>query len=130
MGRDFKPYEPMTVTRALRNLRGQIIRNVGPGLEHVEALLLLRGDTLGPVPRKMGPIHFKRGKLRVAIFAGLRDGPLTGPQVVERVCADHGLAYKAMYRSVYTQLGDMKCKGLLRHEGALWRLSYQSLNTQ
>jgi hypothetical protein len=123
MGRDFKPYEPKTITRALRNLRGQIIRNGGPGLEHVEALLLLRGDKLGPVPRKLGPIHFQRGKLRVAIFAVLRAGPLTGPHIVEGVCAAHGLGYSAMYRSVYSQLGDMKCKGLLRHEGPLWGLA-------
>ena len=61
----------------LLNLRAQIVRDGQPGLEHVEALLALRGNNLAPVPRKAHP-HFKRGKLRVAIYAALRGGPLTG----------------------------------------------------
>ena len=120
MGTEFRPYKQETITRALANLRTQIIRDGEPGLEHVEALLQLRGDNLGPVPRKAAPQRFRRGKLRVAIFSALRGGPLTGPQVVECVCVDHGLAYSAMYRSVYAQLGDMRRKGMLRHVGQLW----------
>jgi len=122
MGTQLYPYKPETITRALRNLRAQIIRNGEPGLEHVEALLMLRGDNLGPVPRK-ATCHFRRGKLRLAIFAALRGGPCTGPEVVTRVCEAHGLAYGAMYRSVYSQLGQMKKAGQLRHEGRLWGLA-------
>jgi hypothetical protein len=121
MGTEFKAHKPETTTRALRNLRAQIIRDGGPGLEHVEALLKLRGDNLGPVPRKAPLQRFRRGKLRVAIFAALRDGPCTGPEVVTRVCEAHGLAYGNMYRSVYAQLGEMKKAGYVRHEGRLWR---------
>lgn len=119
MGTQLYLYKAETITRALQNLRAQIIRDGGPGLEHVEALLQLRGDNLGPVPRK-ATYHFRRGKLRVAIFTALRAGPCTGPQVVARVCEAHGLAYKAMYRSVYAQLGQMEKAGQLRHEGRVW----------
>ncbi len=122
MGTQLYIYKPETITRALRNLRAQIIRDDEPGLEHVEALLQLRGDNLGPVPRKANPF-FQRGKLRVAIFTALRQGPCVGPQVVMRVCEAHGLVYGAMYRSVYSQLGQMKKTGHLRHEGRVWRLA-------
>jgi len=39
MGTQLHPYKPETITRALRNLRAQIIRNGEHGLEHVESLL-------------------------------------------------------------------------------------------
>jgi len=119
MGTQFRPYKPDTITRTLLNLRAQIVRDGGPGLEHVEALLQMRGHNLGPVPRKAHP-QFRRGKLRVAIYAALRGGPLTGREIVEQVCAAHGLAYGAMYRSVYAQLGELKKAGRLGHEGRLW----------
>ena len=102
MGTEFRALPPETITRMLANYRAQIIRDGAPGLEHVEALLQMRGHNLGPVPRKAPPQRFKRGKLRVAIYATLRDGPLTGPQIVERVCEAYGLAYGVQYRSVYT----------------------------
>lgn len=121
MGTHLYLYKPETITRALRNLRAQIVRDGGGGLEHVEALLQIRGDALGPVPRK-ATVYFRRGKLRVAIFTALRGGPCTGPQVVQRVCEAHGLAYEVMYRSVYAQLGQMKKAGHLWHEGLLWGL--------
>lgn len=119
MGTQLYLYKPETITRALRNLRAQIVRDGKPGLEHVEALLQLRGDNLGPVPRKASH-HFRRGKLRAEIFTALRGGPCTGPQIVAHVCEAYGLAYAGMYRSVYTQLGQMKKSGLVRHDGPLW----------
>jgi len=122
MGTQLYPYKPETIRRALQNLRAQIIRNGEPGLEHVKALLQLRGDNLGPVPRKANSF-FRRGKLRVAIFVALRGGPLTGPEVVALVCVAHGLAYGSMYRSVYAQLGQMKKAGQLRHEERVWGLA-------
>ena len=82
----------------------------------------LRGETLGPVPRKANPF-LRRGKLRVAIFTALRGGPVTAPEVVTRVCEAHGLDYGAMYRSVYLQLGQIKKAGHLLHEGRVWGLA-------
>ena len=120
MGTELRRLKPETITRALLALRAELIREGGEGLEHVEALLRLRGNNLPPVPRKAPPQNFKRGRLRLAICAALRDGPLLGPQIVERVCAAHGLAYRAIYQNVYAQLYCMKKAGQVGHEGRLW----------
>ena len=80
----------------------------------------MRGHNLGPVPRKARR-HFRRGKLRAAIYAALRGGPLTGREIVERVAAAHGLAYRAMYRSVYAQLGQMTKAGAGGAQGREWQ---------
>jgi hypothetical protein len=120
MGTELRRLKPETITRALVALRADLIREGGPGLEHVEALLQLRGNNLPPVPQKAKPPHFRRGKLRVAIYAALRDGPLTGPEIVRRVSEAHGIAYAALYRSVYAQLHVMRRAGRLTHEGRLW----------
>ena len=123
MGREFKAYKPETITRMLANLRAQIIRDGGDGLEHVEALLAMRGHNLGPVPRKAPPANFRRGKLRVAIFAALRDGSLAGPDIVRCVAERHGLAYSVVYRSVYAQLHCIKKAGLVETADGLWRVA-------
>ena len=123
MGTELRRLKPETITRALVALRAELIREGGPGLEHVEVLLQLRGNNLPPVPKKAEPPHFRLGKLRVAIYAALSDGPLTGPEILERVCAAHGLAYRAMYRSVYAQLWYLNRAGLLAHEVGMWGLA-------
>ena len=46
MGTELRRYKPETITRALVALRAELIREGGPGLEHVEALLQLRGNNL------------------------------------------------------------------------------------
>ena len=116
-------YKPETITRALVALRAELIRDGGPGLEHVEALLQIRGHNLGPVPRKAKtPARFRRNRLRVAIYAALRAGPLTGPEIVRRVAETHGIAYGALYRSVYAQLHEMRTKGQVENRDGLWWL--------
>jgi hypothetical protein len=122
MGTELRRLKPETITRALLALRAELIREGGDGLEHVEALLQLRGSNLPPVPRK-ATVHFRRGKLRTAIYAALRGGPLAGPQIVERVCAAHGLAYSAMYRSVYAQLNCIKKAGMVGLDNGAWYLT-------
>lgn len=123
MGTELRRLKPETITRALAALRAELIRDGGPGLEHVEALLQLRGNNLAPVPRKAPPQRFKRGRLRLAIRIALRDGPITGPEIVARIAAAHGLDYGEIYRSVYSQLGQMRRAGLVGHEGRVWRLA-------
>jgi hypothetical protein len=103
-------------------LRAELIREGGRGLEHVEALLQLRGHNLAPVPRKaVTPARFRRNRLRVAIYAALRGGPLTGPEIVQRVSGSHGIAYGTLYRSVYAQLNVMRRAGRLAHGSGMWR---------
>jgi hypothetical protein len=126
MGTELRKLKPETITRALVALRAELIREGGPGLDHVEALLQLRGHNLGPVPRKpVTPARFRRNRLRVAIYAALRGGPLTGPQIVEWVSAAHGLAYAAMYRSIYAQLHAIRKSGRVVREDRRWRLAEQ-----
>lgn len=122
MGTELRRLKPETITRALLALRAELTRDGGEGLEHVEALLALRGCNLPPVPRKAPPQHFRRGQLRAAIYAALRGGPLTGPEIVRRVSEAHRLPYRTIYRSVYSQLRAMKHAGRVVHEGALWGL--------
>ena len=118
-------YKPETITRALVALRAELVREGGPGLEHVEALLHLRGHNLGPVPGKR-PMRFRRNKLRLAICAALRDGPLRGREIVRRVSDAHGIGYDALYGSVYRQLTVMRKAGRVAHDGRrTWRLAEQ-----
>src|SRR5688500_15623863 len=119
MGTELRKLKPETITRALLALRAELIREGRPGLEHVEALLQLRGNNLPPVPQKAKtPARFRRNRLRVAIYAALRDGPLTGPEIVRRVSEAHGIAYDALYRSVYAQLYMMRKVGrVVREDG-------------
>ncbi len=63
-----------TIDSALLALRVQLIRDDGPGLEHVEALLAMRGCDLEPIPRS-GVISFRKNELRRLILAALGDGP-------------------------------------------------------
>ena len=125
MGTELRRLKPETITRALAALRAELMREGGLGLEHVEALLQLRGNNLAPVPRKAPPQQFKRNRLRLAIRIALRGGPITGPEIVKRIAASHGLDYGEIYRSVYSQLGQMRRAGVLAHEGALWKIIHQ-----
>ncbi len=61
-------------TAALKALRLQLIRDNGSGLQHVEALLAMRGCNLGPTPRS-GVNSFRKNELRRLILAALGDGP-------------------------------------------------------
>jgi hypothetical protein len=124
MGTELRRLKPETITRALVALRAELIREGGPGLEHVEALLQMRGHNLGPVPQKAKtPARFRRNRLRVAIYEALRDGPLTGPEIVRRVAEAHGVGYGALYRSVYAQLYAMKRAGRVVLEDGRWRVA-------
>lgn len=59
---------------ALTSLRAQIIRDRGPGLEHVEALILLRGCELQPVALK-NERTLRGGALKRIILAAAQDPP-------------------------------------------------------
>lgn len=121
MGTQLRRYKPETITRALVALRAELIREGGPGLEHVEALLVLRGSNLPPVPRKL-PMRFKRNGLRRAIREALRPGPLTGRELVQRVSDATGVPYGELYRSLYAQLHVMRERGQVTHDHNFWLL--------
>jgi hypothetical protein len=92
-------------------------------LEHVEALLQLRGNNLPPVPRKVIR-HHKRGQLRLTILRALLSGPLTGREIRERAqSANQTWSREQAINGVPTCLAHMRRAGLVRREGRLWSLN-------
>jgi hypothetical protein len=120
MGTEFRPLRDATINSALLNLRAQIIREDGPGLRHVEALLKLRGVPLPPVPYRALYRHFRRNALRRAIRAELRSGPLAAREVAGRIAKRDGL--EDCHRTVRRALTVMKAKGQVRNGGGVWWL--------
>jgi hypothetical protein len=120
MGTEFRAYKPETITRTLVNLRTSLIRDGGPGLEHVEALLALRGHNLGPVPRRIDRQH-KRNGLRRKILAALRSGPLRGVEIARHVATDYpDKPLRRVCWGVNVTLRRMETAGLVRREGGAW----------
>ena len=117
----FRPMKDATVIGVLHNLRCAILREGHDGLEHVDALLRLRGvdpDRLRMYAKH--PKHHGRGKLRIAVIQALRDGPLRGSEIARRVQGE-GLDYARAYRLVYQCLNSMKDKGLCDGMGGCGR---------
>ena len=98
----------------LYRIRAQIVRDGLEGLEHVDALLRLRGcdPEAVHVPRKTKRT-FKRGELRRAMLAALRDGPKRLGDI--DVGADGGSLSCALWRA--------RKAGLVVKEGGMWRLA-------
>ena len=103
----YRAYSDKAITAALVNLRAQIIRDGANGLDHVEALLELRGVDLDGlrVPEKV-PKQFRKGQLRTAILRALRDGDSTANEIAARVSNRPGTL-----RAVRAALGDMRRRG-------------------
>ena len=118
----FYPVTDAHIVSILHHVRSVIVREEREGLAHVDALLWQYGvdpETL-PIVRKV-PKHFKRGALRRAIMDALRAGPMTGPEVAEKV--GDGLPPLLARRRAYSALRDMRAAGLVVHDGGLWGLA-------
>lgn len=111
-----------SITAALVALRVRTIREDRAGLEHVEALLRMRGHNLGPVPRRHADAIFHRGELRKLIRQALRRGPLTLREVSEHVGAQRpDVGPRLAYKRASSVLSKMAARGELAHEGRMWR---------
>ena len=109
-----------TIRNALLYIRAERVRDNLDGLEHVDALLQMRGHEPCHVPRRTDR-RFKRGELARLILEALRDGPMTGRQIAEHVVIRRdGLAASEAYRRVYFALHKMQERGNVRHDGQLW----------
>ena len=112
---------PKTIDAALLNLRAQIVRDGGEGLEHVEALLALRGCALPRVVPKAPPRWFQRRERGRLILAELRGGPVRSRANVAAVSARRPeLVPDEARRSVHAALAKLRAKGLVRHRGWAW----------
>lgn len=85
---------------------------------------LLRMRGIEP-PRLVSHCHdpFRRNQMRVAILEALRDGPKSGPEIVQHVMSYRdGWAFKDAQSRVSTALTKMKLVGLVRREGRVWQI--------
>jgi hypothetical protein len=71
-----------SIDGALLALRKQIIRGKLDGLEHVEALLLMRGVDLPRVMPPKRPDAARRGHMARLVIGALREGPKTMRELV------------------------------------------------
>ncbi len=119
---EYRPRNAKMVNSALCNLYVELRRNCGEGLEHVEALLRLRGiepDNIR-VPEKRKRI-FRRGQLWRAVLEILRDGPMPSGQIAARLIAENpDKCPKQVRWSMYMTLRKLRTAGLVTHEGRLW----------
>jgi hypothetical protein len=113
-----------SIDGALLALRKQIIRGDGKGLEHVEALLALRGVPMPQVraPRKVDVARCRQ--MRLLVLAALKDGPKPLPEIAACVAAAKRpeLPPKAAYTRTWQALARLKRTGLARRDGRLWGL--------
>lgn len=120
----YRPQGEARIFQVLNHVRQEIIRDDLDGLEHVEALLRLRGvdpETLD-TPHKW-PKAFAQNELRRAIRRVLADGPKTSPEIARAIADEReGLSYDRVRRSVNDALYKMKLAGLLAHEGRVWSM--------
>lgn len=110
-----------SIDGALLALRKQIIRENLDGLEHVEALLLLRGvDMPAVLPAKL-PDAARRGHMRLMVLEALRDGPKPLKDIAAHVSAKRSeISYGAAYSRCGQCLAKMKKAGLVRRGGRFW----------
>ena len=109
-----------TITAALLALRTQIIRDGLDGLPHVEALLIARGVDLS-AHRVHQKIRQRKDTSRLTLQA-LRDGPLRPVEVANRMAELSDLTSSDAWRRVYQALHNLRRKGFVEKDGALWRV--------
>src|SRR6056297_3323428 len=101
------------INSSLHYLRARTIRDGLDGLEHIKAIMWIRGLDLEAihVPRK-NKRRFRNGALCAAVMDVLRDGSYTA----------HGIAGRldCQRRAVYGYLRTLEANGMLKREGRVW----------
>jgi len=110
-----------TITIALAQLRAKIIRERLDGLEHVEALLKLRGYELRPVPRK-NRVSYRRNGLRRYVVHLLKDGPKTHGEIVAALQL-RGLGKRSAADQAKGVMTSLREIGWVEERGRVWRLA-------
>ncbi len=117
----YRKYKEETVTRTLHYMRSQIIREQLDGLEHVEALLELRGEALRHVPKPQPKNRFRASRLKWLVMDALREGPKRGREIATYVSEQSPqLTSKEAYQRTYMCLTRMKKAGTVARDGMLW----------
>lgn len=113
-----RPISEETILSVLLYVRAGMIRENRPGLEHVEALLRVRG--INPdeqrVPTKYQR-RFERGQFRAALVRLLRERPRTAPEIAAEIARRHQfMPYEDAYVRTYSTLREMRRQGFVRSE--------------
>lgn len=116
--------KPNTIDNALYHLRALCKREGHEGLEHVEALLRIRG--LDPnsmhVPKKQ-PRRFRRGELRKAVLSALSNGPVTSKAVTATILATRpDLDESWLHPRIMVSLSTLKNEGAAIRSVEGWTL--------
>ena len=107
-----------TINNALLALHRQIAQGDGAGLDHVLALMAMRGLSK---PRYYQRHPFRRGETVSLVLAQLRTGPKTNPQIGEAVrMARPDLTPRAAANRSYMALLRLEAMGMVRREGRVW----------
>lgn len=119
-----------SIARVLYFIRAEIVRDGSEGLDHVNALLEMRGHDPEAyhVPEKT-PRRFKgRSSRKQAVLSALREGPATSRQLCARIARDAPeLDAEAIYPSVAGCLSELKRAGVATR-GTEWRSPVWRLN--
>ena len=112
-----------SIDGALLALRKQIIRAKGDGLEHVEALLAMRGVHMPTVLPAKKADAAKHWAMRLLVLDGMREGHCTQRTLAAYVHAHRPeLPEWAAYKRTKQVLQKMKVAGMVRREGGVWQV--------
>ena len=104
-------------------MRSECIRDNKDGLEHVDALLRLRGFDPATHKPKFKPIYFKRRELTRTVMGLLRDRPRTSREVSQIIAQTTGQDWRKARWYVSPCLSRLKKRGFVVNEGGVWRLA-------
>jgi len=112
-----------TIDRALIALRKEMLSTGGDGVQHVEALLSLRGVPL-PEYKWIVRDRAKRGRMRRVVMPALAEGPRSTADLVALVAQERPeLTPEVVEVRTVRWLGMMRCEGVLRGRKGVWWLA-------
>ncbi|MBB93077.1 MAG: hypothetical protein CML68_00510 [Rhodobacteraceae bacterium] len=112
-----------SIDGALLALRKQTIREGRDGLDHVEALLRLRGVDMPEVRSKRAPDAARRGEAQRIVLAGLRDGPKTLREIAAAMANQRQIGLDAALQRSGQALNKLRKVGVVRFDERGWVLA-------
>ena len=111
------------IERVLFFIKSEIVRDGLDGVEHVDALLQMRG--IDPdkfkIPAKIPRIFKGRNGMRRAVLLALKQGPASTKEIASRICeANEGICVEETWRSVSVCLSGLKRRGTVTKTD-VWR---------
>ena len=112
-----------TINNALLALRKQITRNGDDGLEHVEALLGIRGVDMPRVLPSKPANSARQGQMARLILDAMSDRPMTRLELVRHIAEKlPDVPPERVYYRTDAALNRLRLKGRVAREGLEWRL--------